>query len=69
MLTRTYLDALSPGMRARLDPLSRIVKGVGTARLFFVMRNGPSDAPSKNRPGPAERYKRRPELRTRVAAY
>jgi len=69
MLTRTYLDALSPGMRARLDPLSRIVREAGTAHWISAMRNGPADMPSKNRLWPVERYKRRRGFRTRVADY
>ena len=69
MLTRTYLDALTPGMRAKLDPLSRIVGEAGNARRISVLRNGSDAASLKHNLWPVEQYKRRQELRTRVADF
>jgi len=40
MPTRTYLDALSPGMRAKLDPLFRIEREQRAVSLTPVLRNG-----------------------------
>jgi len=53
MLTRSYLDALTPGMRARLDPLSRIVGEGKTEHWVSITRNEPAAALPKYslRPG------------------
>ncbi len=53
MVTRSYFDALTPGMRARLDPLSRITREGETARWASVVRNGSAAALPKYslRPG------------------
>ncbi len=69
MATRSYLDALSPGMRAKLDPLSRITGEQGAARWPSAMRSEPDSAPLKHNLGPIERYERRQELRTKVAGF
>jgi len=69
MLTRTYLDALTPGMRAKLDPLSRMLGGVESARRISVPKNGSDAASLKHNLWPVEQYKRRQELRTRVADF
>ena len=69
MLTRSYLDALSPGMRAKLDPISRITGEPRPEYLSSVLKNGSAAARSKNRLWPIERYQRRAELRTKVTAY
>ena len=69
MLTRIYLDALTPGMRARLDPLSRIVGEAGSVRRVSVPRNGSDAVSLKRNLWPVEQYKRRQELRTRVADF
>ena len=39
MVTRSNLDALTPGMRAKLDPLSRIAREPGVTRRFSIVRN------------------------------
>ena len=69
MSTRIYLDALTPGMRARLYPLSRIVGGVGSEGRTSVPRNGSDAASLRHDLWPVERYKRRQEHRTRIAAF
>ncbi|MBU2535179.1 MAG: hypothetical protein ABIK32_07725 [Chloroflexota bacterium] len=40
MVTRSYLDALTPGMMAKLDPLSRIARDQRGARRISITRNG-----------------------------
>ncbi len=67
MVTRSNLDALSSGMLAKLDPLSRIAKKQGAARWICVTRNEPEPVPSKYTLRPIDRLRRREELRTRVA--
>ena len=69
MATRSYLDALSSGMRAKLDPLSRIIGEQGAARWPAAVRSEPDSAPLKHNLGPIERYKRRLESRTKTAGY
>ena len=67
MVTRSNLDALSPGMLAKLDPLSRIAKQQGAVHWIYVTRNEPEVAPSKYTLRPIDRLRRREELRTKVA--
>ena len=69
MLTRSYLDALSPGMRAKLDPISRIAGEPRPEKLSSVLKNGSDTARLKNSLWPIERYKKRAESRTRVTAF
>jgi len=69
MLTRSYLDALTSGMRAKLDPLSRMAREQRPARLLSIMRSEPDAAPSKYNLGPNDRYRRRQKSRTRVTDY
>lgn len=69
MATRSYLDALSPGMRAKLDPLSRITREQGAARWPSAMGSESGSAPLKHNLGLIERYERRRELRTKVAGF
>jgi len=69
MATRSYLDALSSGMKAKLDPLSRITGEQGAARWPSVVRSESDSALSKHNLGPIERYKRRRESRTKTAGY
>jgi hypothetical protein len=40
MVTRSYLDALTSGMMAKLDPLSRIAREQRAARWASITRNG-----------------------------
>ncbi len=47
MVTRSYLDALTPGMMAKLDPLSRIAREQRAARWASITRNEPEAALSK----------------------
>jgi hypothetical protein len=47
MVMKSYLDALTPGMRARLDPSSRIPKEERTERWASVTRNEPEATSSK----------------------
>ncbi len=67
MVTRSYLDALTSGMMAKLDPLSRIAREQRAARWISITRNGSEATPLRNVLWPVERYKRREELRTRIA--
>ncbi len=67
MVVRSYFDALTPGMMAKLDPLSRIAREQRAARWISITRNGPEAASLKHVLWPADRYKRREELRTRIA--
>ena len=67
MVVRSYFDALTPGMMAKLDPLSRIAREQKAARWISITRNGSEAAPLKHVLWPVERYKRREELRTRIA--
>ena len=60
MLMRSYFEALSPGMRAKLDPISRIAGEQRPENLSSVL---------KNRLWPIDRYKKRAESRTRVTAF
>ena len=69
MVTRSNLDALSPGMMAKLDPLSRLVKESGSTHWVSVTRNGSEPVPSKCTLRPINRLRRRQELRTRAAGY
>lgn len=69
MVTRSNLDALSPGMLAKLDPLSRLAKEHGAAHWICVKRNEPEAAPSKYTLRPIDRLRRREELRTRAAGH
>ena len=69
MTTRSYLDALTPGMRAKLDPLSRMARENRAAPWFSVMKDEPDAAPAKYSPGTSDRFKRRQELRARVADF
>ena len=69
MATRSYLEALSPGMKAKLDPLSRITGEQGAARWPSTMRSESDSALSKHNLGPIERYKRRRESRTKVSGF
>ncbi len=67
MVVRSYFDALTPGMMAKLDPLSIIASEQKAARWISITRNGSEAAPLKHVLWSVERYKRREELRTRVA--
>ena len=69
MVTKSNLDALSPGMMAKLDPLSRIAKEPGSARWISTAKNESGAASFKYAPWPADRQKRREELRIKVAGY
>ena len=69
MVTRSNLDALTPGMLAKLDPLSRIVKGQGAAHRIYGTRSDSEPAPSKYTLRPIDRLRRREELRTRVPGH
>ncbi len=69
MLTRSYFEALSPGMRAKLDPISRIAGEQKPENLSSVLKDKLDAAPSKNRLWPIERSKKRAESRNRVAAF
>ena len=66
MVVRSYFDALTPGMMAKLDPLSRIAREQRAARWISITRNGSETTPLKRVLWPVERYKRREELRTRI---
>ncbi len=67
MVVRSYFDALTPGMMAKLDPLSRIAREQRAARWISITRNGSEVTPLRNVLWPIDRYKRREELRTRIA--
>ena len=69
MATRSYLDALTPGMRAKLDPLSRITREQRAARWPSAVKGEADITFPKYNLGPVERYKRRQESRTRVAGF
>jgi len=69
MATRSYLETLSPGMRAKLDPLSRIIREQGAARWPSAMGSESGSAPLRYNLGPIERHERRRELRTKVAGF
>ena len=69
MVTRSNLDALSPGMMAKLDPLSRLVKETVSTHWVSVTRNGPEPVSSKCTLKPIDRLRKRQELRTRAAGY
>ncbi len=47
MVVRSYFDALTPGMMAKLDPLSRIAREQRAARWISITRNGSEAALSK----------------------
>jgi len=67
MVARSNLDALTSGMLAKLDPLSRITREQIMARRTSVTKNESAAALLKYALWPGDRYKRREELRTRVA--
>ncbi len=50
MVVRSYLDALTSGMMAKLDPLSRIAKGQRSADRISITRNGSAAALPKYTP-------------------
>ena len=68
MATNSYLDALSPGMRAKLDPLFRITREQGAACSPAAMGSADS-APPKHNLGLVERYKRHQVSRVKVAGF
>lgn len=55
--TITYLDSLSPGMRARLDPAFRIPRQQGPNYVFKVNGTKVDSRQSKNGPQPLTRPK------------
>ena len=69
MVARSNLDALTSGMMAKLDPLSRIVWDQRGARWISKIRNESETAPLKHALWPSERLKRREELRTKVTSH
>ncbi|HEY51791.1 MAG TPA: hypothetical protein G4O20_08320 [Dehalococcoidia bacterium] len=44
MSTRSYLDALSPGMRAKLDPLFRMEREQRMTSIISITGNGSEPA-------------------------
>ena len=44
MVMKSYLDALTPGMMARLDPGSRNMKGERTEHWASLKKNGGADS-------------------------
>ena len=69
MKTRSYLDALTPGMRAKLDPLYRAAREERTTGRIVIIENSPGVKPLRNVLWSVDRYKRREESRTKVASY
>jgi len=69
MVTRSNLDALSPGMMAKLDPLSRLAKERGTARWVSAVKSESGVASFKYASRPVDRQKKREELKTGMAGY
>jgi len=67
MVARSNLDALTSGMMAKLDPLSRIAREQRTTRWVPITKNTPSATPLKHALWPSERLKRREESKTRFA--
>ncbi len=67
MVVRSYFDALTPGMMAKLAPLSRIARDQRATGRISITRNAPEATPLKHVLWPVDRYKRREELRTRIA--
>ena len=73
MATTTYLDSLSPGMKARLDPTTRLTKRQKPAHVFYVDKDVNKDdvgmLPSKNGLRTITRRRKPGELKIRVAVY
>ena len=69
MATTTYLDSLSPGMKARLDPTTRLAARQKPAHVFYVSRAGDEMPPPKNSLLTISRHRRPGELRIRAAVY
>lgn len=68
MTMNSHLDALSPGMRAKLDPLFRMSREQG-ASWSLTVRNEADSAPQRHNLGTIERYKRHQESRIKVAGF
>ena len=68
MTMNSHLDALSPGMRAKLDPLFRISREQGVSWPSTV-RNEADSAPHRHNLGTVERYRRHQESRIKIAGF
>ncbi len=68
-MVRSFLDALTPGMMAKLDPLSRIAKERRAAQWDSIGRSDVEAALSRYSIRPSDRLKRREALRTRASGY
>jgi hypothetical protein len=69
MATTTYLDSLSSGMKARLDPTTRLTKRQKPAHVFYVSKDDAEMLPSKNGLWTITRRRKPGELKIRVAVY
>jgi len=68
-MMRSFLDALTPGMMAKLDPLSRIARERRAAQWDSIARSDVEAALSRYAIRPSHRLKRREVLRTRASGY
>ena len=68
MAMSSHLDALSPGMRAKLDPLFRITMKQGAACWPAAVKSEAGSASRRYNLGTIERYKRHQESRIKVAS-
>jgi|GEM_PF-2572042 len=68
-MMRSFLDALTPGMMAKLDPLSRIAKERRASQWDSIARNDVEAALSRYAIRPSDRLKRREALKTGASGY
>jgi hypothetical protein len=69
MATTTYLDSLSSGMKARLDPTTRLTKRQKPAHVFYISKDDAEMLQSKNGLWTTTRRRKPGELKIRVAVY
>jgi len=69
MATTTYLDSLSPGMKARLDPTTRLTKRQKPAYVFYISKDDAEMLQSKNGLRTITRRGKPGELKIRSAVY
>ena len=69
MATTTYLDSLSPGMKARLDPTTRLAKRQKPVHVFYVSKDDTEMLQPKNGLTTITRHRKPGELKIRSAVY
>jgi hypothetical protein len=69
MATTTYLDSLSPGMKARLDPTTRLTKQQKPVHVFYLHKDDAEMLQSKNGLTTITRRGKPGELKIRSVVY